>query len=202
MKITGIQTQVKTKGRYSIYIDGVYGFSLSESALVDSKLAIGSEMSSEEVSRLKEVSATDKILHSVYALLARRPRSRWEIQNYLKRKSVAENQIEIILNTLSNKDYIDDRQFARSWVENRRLLKSVSKKRLRLELSAKRVPAQIIDEVLQEDEVNEDEVLRILIQKKRGQSRYKDDIKLMQYLSRQGFGYDDIRRALQEAEKS
>jgi len=40
--------------------------------------------------------------------------------------------------------------------------------------------------------------LRELIAKKRQQSRYQDKLKLMQYLSRQGFGYGDIKTVLEE----
>ena len=43
---------------------------------------------------------------------------------------------------------------------------------------------------------NELEVLKELIERKRKQTKYKDDLKLMQYLTRQGFSYDHIKTAL------
>jgi SOS response regulatory protein OraA/RecX len=39
--------------------------------------------------------------------------------------------------------------------------------------------------------------LKSTIEKKRRQSKYSDDLKLMQYLARQGYNYDDIKTALQ-----
>jgi SOS response regulatory protein OraA/RecX len=38
-----------------------------------------------------------------------------------------------------------------------------------------------------------------VIERKRRQTKYQDDTKLMQYLARQGFGYDDIKSALQNS---
>ena len=49
MKITAIKQQVKDQSRYSIYIDGKYSFGLSESALIDSGLRIGTEITAEEL---------------------------------------------------------------------------------------------------------------------------------------------------------
>ncbi len=94
------------------------------------------------------------------------------------------------------KKYIDDADFAERWVANRRLLKPISKLKLRQELLKKRVPKEIIDQTLNQDETDEKEVLVELIEKKRKISRYQDDRKLMEYLARQGFRYGDIKDAL------
>jgi SOS response regulatory protein OraA/RecX len=61
-----------------------------------------------------------------------------------------------------------------------------------------RVPESIIDQAMREDETDERQTLRELVEKKR--SRYPDKIKFMQYLARQGFGYDDIKSVLNEEE--
>jgi regulatory protein len=128
----------------------------------------------------------------------RRPRSEWEMREYLKRKGYEQEQSDTILNKLSSRNYIDDLDFAKRWVESRRLLKSTSKRRLIQELRAKRVADDIINQVLDADETDEQAVLRELIAKKRSQTRYQDPQKLMQYLVRQGYNYDDIKTVLRE----
>ena len=60
MKVTAIRQQVKRAGRYSIYVDGEYSFSLSEGALLDSKINVGQELTDKEVSEYKQLSADDK----------------------------------------------------------------------------------------------------------------------------------------------
>lgn len=200
MIITSIKQQVKQKNRYSIFVDGKYAFSLSEGALLDSKIVSGQEIDPTDLKRFKQLSAEDKITGVVLRYAAQRPHSEWEIQEYLRRKQASEPASEKILQKLRHIGLIDDAAFARSWVENRRLLKPTSRRKLQLELQQKRVSQAVIDEVMRRDsqEIDERSVLYELAKKKR--TRYSDKTKLMQYLARQGYGYDDIKSVLGEIE--
>lgn len=197
-KITDIKQQVKRQDRYSIYVDEKYAFSLSETELLNTGLRIGQEFTPEELEKLKQKAILDKAYDRALNLIARRQRSRWELEDYLKRKDYDEDTIQIILNRLSESGYVNDKAFATAWVSNRRLLKATSKRRLQQELRQKRVADEIIQEVLEADETSELDVLKELIIRKRKQSRYQDDLKLMQYLTRQGYNYGDIKTALGE----
>ncbi|HEX5797173.1 MAG TPA: RecX family transcriptional regulator [Candidatus Saccharimonadales bacterium] len=196
VKITDIKQQVKRKDRYSIFIDGKYGFALSESGLLAGGLKVGQELSKPELDKLKETSVEDKAVYRVLELIARRPRSEGEIRDYLRRKKYEDQKIEKILSTLSSKGHINDEDFAFRWVENRRLLKPISKRKLRLELKQKKISEDIIQKILQDDETDEKEIIKELIEKKRRQSRYQDNQKLIAYLARQGFSYSDIKEAM------
>ncbi len=198
VKITNIKQQVKRADRYSIYVDGKYLFSFSEAELLNVGLKIGQEFSQSELDTLKGKAVLDKGYDRALNLIMRRPRSEWELRDYLKRNDYAENYIQEILNKLSKRGYVDDADFARRWVENRRLLKATSKRRLTQELRQKRVSDEDIQSALEADETDEQQVLRELIERKRKQSKYQDDQKLMQYLIRQGFRYGDIKTILNE----
>ena len=198
MKITSIKQQVKRSERYSIFIDGKYSFSLSELALINSELKPGQTITRYDLVKLKEESDFDKAYNRVLNLLARRARSEWEIRDYLKRKKYTDACTGSVLVQLKDRGYTDDFKFAQAWVENRRLLKNTSKRRLTQELRQKRVSDEIIDEVMGMDETDELEVLKELVAKKRQQTRYKDDTKLTQYLIRQGYNYADIKAVLSE----
>jgi regulatory protein len=196
MKITAIKQQVKRKDRYSIYVDGQYAFSLSESGLLELGLASGREIDVQQLAELKKASGTDKAYGNALRYVAMRPRSMWELRTYLRRKDVEEPVAEKIIERLQRSGLVDDAAFARSWVASRRLLKSTSKRRIQMELKQKQVPEYIISQVLEEDETSERDSLRQLIAKK--QARYPDRTKLLQYLARQGFSYDDITATLNE----
>lgn len=198
MKITDIKQQVKRQDRYSVYIDKKYSFSLSEGELLKAGLRIGQEFSEQELDELRQKAETDKAMMRAYDQLSRRARSEWEMRDYLKRKDYDNDLINLVVDRLKDRNYLDDREFARAWIENRRLLKKTSKRKLAQELKAKRVDDAIIDEALAQDETDEQAVLRELIAKKRTQSRYQDEQKLIAFLARQGFGYGDIKSALQE----
>jgi regulatory protein len=196
VKVTEIKAQVKTAGRYSIFIDGKYSFSLSDVALLEQHVRIGQELSKEQVDVLKQLSQDDKMFGATLRYVGIRPRSEWEMRSYLQRKHASPALVGSILNKLSKSGIIDDLAFAKAWVESRRLLRPTSKRKLQQELRAKRVSDEVIGQVLAADAADERLVLQELAVKKRG--RYVDDMKLMQYLVRQGFSYDDVKAVVQE----
>ena len=196
MKITKIEMQAKRKDRYSVFVDDKFAFGISELGLIESGLKIGQEFNKDELEGLKTDAKKDRVYNQALALIVRRPRSQWELQDYLRRKGIEESVATEIMSKLADKGFVDDKDFARRWVENRRLLKPLSRRKLELELRQKRVPDSDIKQALVDDETEEYDVLLQEVEKKRKQSRYQDDLKLMQYLSRQGYNYDDIKRAL------
>jgi len=198
VKITEIKPQVKQTSRYSIYIDGKYAFSLSEAALLEQQLVSGQELTAAEVKSYKKLSVDDKLYGNALRYAVMRPHSHWEMQTYLKRKKVEEPVAQQILQKLEQLNLLDDLAFARSWVASRHLLKAVSRRRLVQELKQKHVSEDVIASVLEEDETDERATLAELVAKKRQLSQYQDKTKLMQYLARQGFSYDDIKSALQD----
>lgn len=199
MKITKISQQVKRVDRFSVFVDEKYAFSVGENELIKLGLHSGREISEEELQSFKGESELGKWFDKTLNLLSFRLRSEWELQDYLKRKKAEPEIIVQILNKLRINGYVNDEQFAKRWVENRRLMKPTSRRKLIVELKQKRVPSEIIDKVLDQDksEVDERQILRELVEKKR--HRYPDQIKLMQYLARQGYSYDDIKSVLNEA---
>lgn len=197
-RVSAIKQQVKRSDRYSIFIDDRYAFSLSDTALLSSGLRVGQAVPPEARQDLEQKAHIDKAYDRSLQLIARRSRSTWEVEQYLRRKSYEGDIIKTIVERLQDKGYLDDAAFADSWVRNRRLLKPRSKRKLRQELMQKRVPDHIIRECLDSDETDDTEVLRELIQQKRKLSRYQDRQKLMRYLSGQGFSYGDITAVLSE----
>lgn len=198
MKITAIRQQLKRADRYSIYVDEKYSFSLSVNELLAQKLMVGQEFDKAEFDAVQQTAENDKAYMRALDLLARRLRSIWEMEQYLKRKGYNNNTISIILNKLRNLGLLNDEKFAKSWVSDRRLFKNTSKVRLKQELQQKHIKDQIISAVLDQDETSEVDVLRAVIIKKHAQTRYQDSQKLITYLIRQGFNYHDIKQVLSE----
>lgn len=199
MRITAIRQQQKAKDRYSVYVDEKYSFSLSEAALISSGISSGTEITAEQLEDYKRLSAEDKLWSRALRYVAARLHSSHEVRDYLRRKEAAPELIDQYITRLTDIGLLDDHRYAQAFVENRRLLKPTSSRKLQLELRAKRIPDAIIREVLQEDEGDDRSALRDLVAKKRRQLKYQDDQKLKQYLARQGFSFDDINDALRES---
>ncbi len=207
MRVTALTTQHKDKNRINVMVDGKYRFSLDIFQISDLGIRIGKEYTDEELTELETESQFGKVYARALEYCLMRPHSAKEVRDYLYRKTrdartktgavkkgVSPSITSRVFERLINKGYIDDEKFTRYWVENRNLTKGVSQRKLQAELRAKGVEVGIIDRLLGETTRNDEDELLKVIQKKR--ARYPDDQKLMQYLARQGFSYDDIKAAL------
>ena len=198
MKVTSIKAQVKNTERISIYVDEKYTFSLGYTQLLDQKIHVGLEIDEPRLAELKHISEFGKAYERALMYVMLRPRSVREVRDYARRKKWVPEDTEAIIEKLISKKYLDDRVFARAWIENRALVKKTSKRKLQMELKQKGVTDDIITETLAESSFNEGDALRQMIEKKRKLARYAtDDQKLMRYLAGQGFSFDDIKSALE-----
>lgn len=197
MKITAIKAQVKNTERISIYVDEKYSFSLSYNQLLDQKLRVGQEVDDARIAELKHISDFGKAYERALNYVMIRPRSVREVQDYARRKKWTPEDTALIIEKLQTRRYLDDANFARAWVENRALGGKTSKRKLQMELKAKGVADNVIKQVLENAEFDESDALNAIIAKKRRLPKYAaDEQKLMQYLARQGFSFDDIKQAL------
>lgn len=211
MIITAVTAQQKDKNRINIMVDGKYRFSLDIFQYADLGIKVGKDYTEDELIELETESQFGKVYMRALEYCLMRPHSAKEVRDYLYRKTrdtmtktrtgelkqrpgVPAAITQRVFDRLVEKKYIDDEKFARFWVENRNLRKGSSRRKLQAELGAKGVASGIVEQVLGESERSDgDEIVKIIAKKR---SRYPDDQKLMQYLARQGFSYDDIKQAL------
>ena len=197
MKITMIKPAVKTKGRFNIFVDTKYSFSLDEQQLLDLKIKRGQEISEQELENLKKESDFGKKYARSLELIMRRIRSVKEIHDYAWRKKWEVEETARIIEKLVSKGYVNDEKFAEAWVRSRAALKHISKRKLIVELRQKGIPGDIIEQTLERsEEYNEQQALAELVDKKK--ARYPDRNKFTAYLLRQGFRYDDVKQVLTE----
>lgn len=197
MLITKISPAVKTEGRYNVFVDGKYSFSLDEVQLAALTIKKGDELDEQQLDQLKSESSFGKNYIRALDLVSRRPRSQREIRDYAFRKQWTKANTDRVIDRLLERGYLDDAKFAEIFVRSRANLRNYSTRRMKLELQKKGISSDIIDQVLSEsDDFDENVALKNLIAKK--QNRYDDEQKLIAYLARQGFNYDSIRMALNQ----
>jgi regulatory protein len=207
MKVTAITAQQKDKNRVNVMVDGAYRFSLDIFQVGELGIRVGKEYSDAELNELETESLFGKLYARALEYCMTRLHSAKEIKDYLWkktrdtrkkdgsiRKGVPVELTERVFNRLLEKGYVDDERFARQWAENRHTIKGASRRKLSNELRVKGVDNAIIDKVLAETDRDEMAELKKVIAKKR--NKYSDEQKLMQYLVRQGFSYDDVKQAL------
>jgi regulatory protein len=153
---------------------------------------------------LNEIQVEDQ-LQSGYAkalnYLSYRPRSVYEVKQYLAMKEVSKEAIEQIINRLAEKGYLDDYSFARKWVNDRNRLKPRGINFLKAELRQKGIDDSTIEEVLSEIDKEEEIEKAMQIGRKkmiRLKSQPWHDVrpKIGRYLSQKGFTMDVILEIL------
>ena len=213
MKITDISVQAKNADRVNVSVDGKYRFSLDIFQVGELGIRIGKEYTDRELADIENESQFGKLYGRALEYCLMRPHSAREVKDYLWRKTratkyksrdgqiqeregVTQANADRVFARLSERGYIDDEKFTRFWVENRNQTKGASRRKLTAELRSKGIEGSIIESVLAESMRTDDDELRKVLGKKR--SRYDDEQKLIAYLARQGFSYDDIKAALAE----
>ncbi|HXH26369.1 MAG TPA: RecX family transcriptional regulator [Candidatus Acidoferrum sp.] len=201
MKLTAIKAQTKNPNRVSVFVDGKYAFSLGQGQLLEARLHVGLEIDQARLAELKKLSDFGKLHDRILRYVLLRPHAEREVLDYCRRKQFDMPACRQIIETFTRLGYINDAAFAKLWVESRQLGKAMSKRALKLELKRKGISDELITQALSEKAYDEIDALRSLIAKKQRLTRFKNDPqKLLQYLARQGFGFDDIKEALRVGE--
>lgn len=213
MQITAITVQAKNKNRVNVMVDGVYRFSLDIAQLAELGLKKHIDYTEEQLVALEDESVFGKVYTRALEYTFSRPHSAKEIRDYLWKKTrdtktktgtvrrgVSPQITERVFERLTEKGHVNDESFTRFWVENRHLRRGASHKKLTAELMAKGVDRSIIEKALSSSTRDDTSELMKVIEKRR--PRYADENKLVAYLIRQGFSYDDVKRALQSEDES
>ncbi len=135
-------------------------------------------------------------------LLTYRDRSLWEIRDRLKRKGYHKELIESVVIRLLDEGLLDEERFVRSAIRTGMGARPTGRRRLRYELKKKGVADEIIGESIKEMYSDDDEeALALSLAEARwerlsGLSAEKRLLRLAGYLSRRGFSYKAVRRAL------
>jgi len=191
-RITSIEPQGRAEsGRLNIFLDGRFAFSLAEE--LSARLAVGSYLSDEEISRLQREDGLHRVRDAALTLLDFRPRSMEELRGRLLRRSFDPSLVEEALTKLQEQGIVDDRQFARFWVENRQGYRPRGARLLQTELRSKGIDREVIDTVLPGAGEEEDAAYRVAERKARslkGVDWREFRRRVGDHLARRGFSYE------------
>jgi len=202
--ITRLERQEKQKDRVNIYLDGEFAFGLNE--LDAASLRKGQILTEEEIVQLRDLDAVVRAFDQAVRYLSYRPRSRQEIQQYLKgKKTISPETQERAITRLETAGYLDDRAFARYWIENRTQFQPRGPHALRYELRQKGIAPTLIEELLRETvdvDATAYQAASNQGRRLRGLTRHEYRQKMGAFLQRRGFGYSTasqiIRRLIDE----
>jgi len=193
--ITALKVQQKNRDRVSVYLDGRYAFGLP--AIVAAGLSLGRFLSDSEIDSLRDHGSFEESYNRTLDYLSYRPRSEAEVAEYLRRREVPDDTIIAIIERLRGAGLLDDEAFARFWVENRERFRPRGLRALRYELRRKGIASDAIDQALDDLDTSAS-AYQAAVKKAHqlnGLEQSEFQRKLVEYLARRGFDYDEARQA-------
>lgn len=201
MTVTKIEAVTKT--RYKVYLDYKFAFVLYKGELSRYGITADREISDDIYNKiLNEVIVKRAKLRALH-ILNTMGRTESQLRQKLKQNDYSDDIIDEAVRYVKSFGYINDKEYARSFILSRKDKKS--KKELKMLLGQKGVSAEIIEEVFEEEydsETAKEAIMEILRKRKYDlqNSDLKEKHKMMGYLTRKGFNYEDIRQVLQVSE--
>lgn len=198
-KITKVSQQ-KRSSRVNVYLDNRFGFGLSKKTLVDFDLFVGKEIFPKQIKEILIKDQKIKALEKSLRWLGIRPRSQKELEKKLKNKGFTQAIIKETIKKLQEFDYLNDKKFAQSWLEARKL-SGKGKFIVQKELKEKGINEEIIKKILEKYSTDDEfEIARELVNKKiknyqKGNIFTKKQ-KIARYLASRGFGWETIIKIL------
>lgn len=209
-KITSVEPQKNPK-RFNVFLDGEFAFGADEDLVVERRLVVGKEIFAEELEKLLFEAGIGKLMERMYALFERRQRSEKEVRDYSRIKNfelrakdkeeIGDLAIELVIKKLKQKNLLNDKEFAKAWVESRSKKYGVNK--IRQELYKKGIDRDTIEEVIGGDRMgNSEQIVQELLEKK--SKRWKNlpflefKKKASEFLLRRGFDYKVVKNIVEK----
>lgn len=214
--VTKMTPGVRDPNRVNIFLDGHFAFSLDVTQVIEAGVKVGYKVTMERLEELRRMSDFGKLYQRTLEWVLTRPHSVRETRDYLRRRQIKRRMLnrqrareekkplaeieddvmQLVLERLIEKKYLNDQKFAEFYVENRYVRRGISHKRLRMELQKKGVSSELISAAMAKVQRDEGEEIFKVIAKKR---RKYNDFQLIGYLVRQGFNFQQAKDAVEKA---
>lgn len=147
----------------------------------------------------------EKFYNKALRFLSFRPRSEKEVRQNLRGKHAPFAIIEKVIAKLKEKNFINDEEFIKWWIEQRTTFRPKGMRAIKIELRQKGIPDEMINDqlsLIKDRGSNEVELIKKLIEQR--MPRYKDLPKqkiyerLARFLAGKGFDFETIKDVLYE----
>ncbi len=191
--VTRLVQGKKNPNRVNLYLDDEFAFALSLDEVAKNGLKKNLVLTQAQIDKLKNTDESEYVYAKLLNFLSYRPRTVKEIRDRLYKYGVKdESDQNNYISRLKGNGYLDDLAFAQWFVASREQNRPRSLRHLKLELASHGVSHDLITLAISGQ--NDLNALNSLIAKKSSLPKEK----LLAYLIRRGFAYDQIKAQLDE----
>lgn len=171
------RASAKKDRRYNIFLDEKYAFSVSEENLLKHKFEIGRTLTEEEVEKTKKGEAQRRLTDQVMNFLSYRPRSEKEVRDYLT-KAISKNEkikwsqakesplTDLVVSKLKKYKLVNDKEFAKWWIDSRTRAKQKSRAVIVAELTRKGISKDEVETILPKNNASDLKLALKVVEKK------------------------------------
>lgn len=147
MKITKITAQ-KRPGRYNIFVDDQFAFAVGENVLIQFHLIKDQVLTPEQAEQIQQSEQKDYAYNQALNYLSYQLRSIAEVKTYLKCQDIDAPTITEIITKLEKNHYLDDLQYAESFVRTEFKTTLDGPKKIQHKLQQKYIAPALIQQAL------------------------------------------------------
>lgn len=196
-EITAITPQVKDKRRCNVYVDGRFCCGLTLEVAVKYRLKVGECVSPDRLAEIQLESEKNTALDKALTHISATKKTEKQVRDFLKEKGYLPPVCDYVLEKMRGYGFINDQEYAQDYVGF-----AASKKGgrlIKMELKAKGVAEEYIDEALDALDLEEQEsaAVRILEKYMRGKTPSRETlVKAYRHLLSKGFDYETAKAAI------
>ncbi len=195
--ISGIQIQKKNTFRYSIFVEDQFLVGVSDSTLTSFHLSKGVLLTPLLFDQILQKENTWAIREYMLRLLGRRDHARNELRDKARKKDFPSENIEEILDELTEKKYINNLSFAKKFTRDKFEFNKWGVNKIRAELFKKGISEKEINTALLEvDEKDRLSSIQDLVKKNKRKFERADPSKrkkkIFDFLLRKGYDSNNI----------
>ena len=199
--ITALEPQKNHPNRRSVYADGEFVFGIDEETCVKTGICTGKRYSAEELERIREEAEVFDAKNYGFRLIAARRYSVYTLEKKLKERGYSDATVSAVSARLTELGYLNDEEYAKSYVNDAVTLKKKGSRLIARELAAKGIAREVIDRVIEQSktEHGEEDLLTQLIRKRLTDPSDRKAVKrVFDYCLRRGFGYEEVAHAMRQ----
>jgi regulatory protein len=153
-RVTRLVEHSRKPGRYRVAVadeSGDRGELLADAALIqDLRLRVGRVIDAAEGRRLVAAATVLAAVDAGLAALARRGRSRRELERWLLQRTHTREDVRLAIERLSALGLLDDERYARSVARSKMAAGKLSRRRIAMELARRGIEREVADRVMRE----------------------------------------------------
>lgn len=187
------------KEYYRVDLEYTFAFALYKSEIRQYGLKEGMELSTQLIQVIQQDIVIPRARKKAMMLLQYRDRTKEELRSRLLEAQFHQDVVEDAISYVESYGYINDERYIEQYISFQKEKKS--KKQLQMELLKKGIAKQEIANYMEENEWDEFDDLRTLVQKRcfgKSLNEEKELQKQYAYFMRKGYQYSDIKRAIQQ----